>query len=70
MSDDQAGVEKYRREAMSLRQAAEIVRDPRPQNQLLSIAERHDALAAGIERELLSQQHRTSGLLETFNRDS
>jgi aromatic ring hydroxylase len=55
---------------MSLRQAAEIIQDPRLRNQVLSIAERYDPLAAGTERELLSQQDHTSGLLETFNRDS
>ncbi len=69
MSDDQSKAEKYRREAMSLRQAAEIVRDPKLRNQLLSIAEQYEALAAAIERGLPSQENRTSGLPETFNRD-
>jgi hypothetical protein len=68
-SDDRSRAEKYRREAISLRQAAEIVQDPRLRNQLLSIAERYDALAAGIESEILSQNDRTTGLCERFNRD-
>ena len=69
MSDDQSRAEKYQREAMSLRQAAEIVCDPRLRDQLLSIAEQHEALAVGIERGLLSEKDHPSSLLERFNRD-
>jgi hypothetical protein len=61
MSDDQSKADKYRREAMSLRQAAEIVRDAGLRGQLLSIAEQYETLAARIERELLSQNYHTNG---------
>jgi hypothetical protein len=69
MSDDRPKAEKYRSEAMTLRQAAEVVRDPGLRDQLLSIAEQYEALAAAIERGLPSQENRPSSLLERFNRD-
>jgi hypothetical protein len=56
MSDDQSNAEKYRREAMTLRQAAEVVRDPGLRDQLLSIAEQYEALAAGIEGGFLREK--------------
>jgi hypothetical protein len=57
MSDDQSRAEKYRREAMSLRQAAAIVRDPGLRDQLLSIAEQYEVMVAGTDRELLPQEN-------------
>ena len=49
MSEKRSIAEKYRLEAAAIRLAAEIVRDERFQEQLLSIADEYDALAASIE---------------------
>ena len=56
MSDDKSRVEKYRLEAASIRQAAEIVRDERFRQQLLSIAEHYEALATSIDLQLRSER--------------
>jgi hypothetical protein len=43
--------EKYRQEAASIRQAAEIIRDECFRDQLLSIARQYEAVATSIEIE-------------------
>jgi hypothetical protein len=48
--------EKYRQEAASIRQAAEIIRDECFRDQLLSIARQYEAVATGIEIEQARQR--------------
>ena len=48
--------EKYRQEAASIRQAAEIIRDECFRDQLLSIARQYEAVATGIEIELRCEE--------------
>jgi predicted nucleic acid-binding Zn ribbon protein len=49
MSEQQTIADRYRREAIELRRAAEVVQDERFRDQLLSIANDLDAWAAAIE---------------------
>ena len=52
MPIDQPTPEHYRQEAVSLRKAAEIIRDQRLADQLLSIAGEYEAAAVSIEAQL------------------
>jgi hypothetical protein len=47
-----AAVEKYRQEARSLREAAEVIRDEGLRDQLLSFVRQYENLAMRIEAEL------------------
>jgi hypothetical protein len=49
MSDQRA--DSYRREAVEIREAAELVRDPRFREQLLRIAQDYDAAAGHVPAE-------------------
>jgi hypothetical protein len=52
--------DKYRQEAASIRQAAEIIRDECFRDQLLSIAQQYEAVATGIEIEQARQRAQTT----------
>ena len=53
--EPQTTAERYRREAIELRRAAEIIRDEQFRHQFLCIAEDYDAWAAAIQAEVSGQ---------------
>jgi|GraSoiStandDraft_54_1057290.scaffolds.fasta_scaffold1824809_1 pyruvate-formate lyase len=62
--------ERYRREAASIRDATNIIRDERFREQLLSIADQYDGAAAEIEKHIQSaviRQERTKRSKESRN---
>jgi hypothetical protein len=61
MSEEQSEAGRYRREAAEIRRAAEIVRDERFQEQLLSIADEYEVLATSIEAEHSRQRKPDQG---------
>jgi hypothetical protein len=58
MSESTPKANRYRWEATEIRRAAEIVRDERFREQLLSIADEYDAAATEIEAQLAGERHK------------
>jgi hypothetical protein len=61
MADDQTLIEKYRREAATIRKATKSIRDERFCEQLLLIADRYEARAGEIEADLAAGSSDDSG---------